>query len=49
MLKGVINIMNILRTINNPEIGDVFELFVPPDPIWRYTSVYNIVGNKYNL
>lgn len=42
-------IMNVLHTINNPEIGDVFELLVPPDPIWRYALVINIMGNTIFL
>jgi hypothetical protein len=42
-------IMNVLRTIDNPQIGDVFELFVPPDPIWRYALIYNIIGNTVFL
>ena len=41
--------MNVLRTINNPEIGDVFELLVPPDPVWRYALITNIIGNAIFL
>ena len=41
--------MNILRTIDNPQIGDVFEVFVPPEPMWRYALVYNIIGNTVFL
>jgi hypothetical protein len=41
--------MNIIRTIDNPQIGDVFELLVYPDPIWRYALVFNIVGNAIFL
>jgi hypothetical protein len=41
--------MNVLRTIYNPEIGDVFELLDPPHPIWRYALVKHIVGNTKRL
>ncbi len=41
--------MNVLHTINNPEIGDVFELLVPPDPVWRYALVINIIGTTIFL
>lgn len=36
--------MNVLRTINNPEIGDIFELLNPPEPIWKYAVVTSIEG-----
>lgn len=37
--------MNVLRTINNPEIGDIFEIFNPPVPIWKYAVVTRIEGD----
>jgi hypothetical protein len=41
--------MNGLPTIDNSEIGDVFELLNPPHPIWRYALVKYIVGNTKRL
>lgn len=41
--------MNGLHTIDNSEIGDVFELLNPPDPIWRYALVKHIIGNTKRL
>jgi hypothetical protein len=42
-------IMNVLHTINNPEIGDIFELLNPPEPIWTYAVVTRIEGGDINL